>query len=211
MAEACKELGPEAMHWAEQAELDSCYNPPNGYLPDNPPIGYNHTGFDALGYSQVYTTQEYDNPPGSFTNTQYYDANTQNYNSTSGQNHALQDFDPAQGYNYSAAPGYSQVQGSLGYEPSQNIGYFPSQAVYAPSSQNQQAQTFAAHEYQYHPTTSFPRRKRSNVLENAVDKQLQYDGSSRNDQKQQAEGANAVFTDHQGKETRVNLGAKQGR
>ena len=210
MAEACKELGPEAMHWAEQAELDGYHNV---YHPDNPPIGYNHAGYDALGYSQVYTTQEYDNPPGSFTNTQYYDANMQSYNSTSSQNHALQDFDPVQGYNYSAALGYSQVQESLGYEPSQNSGYFPSQAVYAPSSQNQhrQPKTPGAHEYQYHPNTSFPRRKRSNVLENAVDKQLQYDGGSRNDKQEQVEGANAVFTDHQGKETRVCLGAKQGR
>ena len=205
MAEACKELGPEAMHWAEQAELDGCYNPSNGY---NPSIGYNPAGYDALGYSQVYTTQEYGNPPGSFTNTQYYDANMQSYNSTSGQNRALQDFDPVQGYNYSATPGYSQVQGSLGYEPSQNIGYFPSQSMNAPPSQ---PQTLAAHEYQYHPTTSLPRRKRSNVLENVVDKQLQYDGNSRNDQKQQVQSANAVFTDHQGRETRVNLGAKQGR
>ena len=201
MAEACKELGPEAMYWAEQTD------PSNGYNPSNPsPIGYNTSGYDELGYSQVYTTQEYGNPPGSFVNTQYYNVTMPNYNSTSGQNVLCT---PVQGHDYSAAPGHIQVQGSFPYKQSQNNGYFPSEAVYAPPSQNQyqQPKTLAA-QYQYHPTTSFPRRKRSNVLENAVDKPLQYDGGSRAVQ-QQAEGA--VFTDHQGRETRVNLGEKQDR
>ena len=201
MAEACKELGADAMQWAEQAEWESCQslNPPHGY--------------DALGYNQVYSTQEYSSNPGSFLDTHYYNA-TPSYSSTSGHN-ALQAFDPVlTGSNYSATQCYSEAQGSLGYEHVPNVEHFSSldvgQAMYAPPGQNhyQQPQTLAAH-YQYHPTSSLPRHKRGNVLENTVDKQLQYDGG-RADQQQRG-GVQAVVTDHQGREIKVELGKEQDR
>ena len=193
MAEACKELGPEAMYWAEQAELE---NPSSGsYTLNYPQINYNPSAYDALGYSQVYSSEDYES--GSFINTQYNDA--------------TMSFDPVQEYNYNSAPGNNQVHLSLEYEQSQNIGCFSSpgqgEPVYTPSSQNeyQQLKTHAA-QYQYHPTTlSLPRQKQTNVLENAVSKELQYNVRSRVDH-QPAEGTNAVFTDYQGRETRVNLG-----
>lgn len=196
MAEACKELGPEAMQWAEQAEVDGCDNPLNGFTLHYPPNSYNATAaYDTFGYSQVYTN---DNSLASYMSTQYYDATMA--------------FDPVQEYNYSSAPDNSQVQFNLGYEQSQNIGNFPShdlgQPVYAPTSHQHQQPGTPTTQYQYHPTTSFPRQKRSNVLENAVTKELQYDGSRVD---LPAEGAHAVFTDHQGRETRVNLGERQGR
>ena len=197
MAEACKELGPEAMHWAEQADQNGGHT---SFTLNYPQISYNPTAYDARGYSQVYTTQDFDNPSVSYINTQPYDATTM-------------PFDPVQGYSYSSAPGNSEVQLSLGYEQSQNIGYFASpdmgEPVYAPTNQNQYQQPEPlATQYQYHPTTAFPRQKQSNVLANAVTKQLQYDGSRVG---QPGEGAHAVFTDQQGRETRVNLGERQGR
>ena len=55
MAEACKELGPEAMHWAEQADQNGGHT---SFTLNYPQISYNPTAYDARGYSQVYTTQE---------------------------------------------------------------------------------------------------------------------------------------------------------